>query len=165
MEERPVIIIKPTFIDIILEMSGWVALIFIWGISISNYTDLPHRIPIHFDAYGQIDGYGHKSSIFVLPIIGALFFILILILSRYPHLFNYPVPITKANAEKQYKIGLRMIRYLKLFIASTFLIIEYQTIQAARGQSEGLGAWFLPVTLGLIIMPVILSIIVALRPK
>jgi uncharacterized membrane protein len=165
MEERPLIIIKPTLTDIILEMFGWLAMIALWGFAISNYSDLPLRVPVHFDAYGHVNGYGNKTSIYILPIIGALFFVLILVLSRYPHLFNYPVTITKANAEKQYRNGLRMIRYLKFFIASTFLIIEYQTIQAARGQSEGLGAWFFPLILGFIIIPVILAVVTSVRSK
>lgn len=165
MEERPIIIIKPTLTDTILEMFGWLALISLWGYAISNYTVLPDRIPVHFDASGHVDSYGHKFSIFILPIIGAVFFFVILLLGRYPHLFNYPVTITKENAEKQYKNGLRMMRYLKFFITATFLIIEYQTIQTAIGRSEGLGAWFFPLILGFIIIPVIITIIIAVRAK
>jgi uncharacterized membrane protein len=147
MEERPVIVIKPTPADIILEMFGWLALILLWGYVVNNYPDIPDRIPTHFNVSGIADNYGNKPSIFFLPVIGATIFIGISILGRYPHIFNYPVAITKLNAERQYRNSLRMMRYLKFIIVSTFLIIEYQSIQAAKGRSEGLGAWFLPVAL------------------
>jgi uncharacterized membrane protein len=31
------------------------------------FTSLPYRIPTHFNASGQVDAWGHKSTIFLLP--------------------------------------------------------------------------------------------------
>lgn len=165
MEERPRIRIKPTPLDIFLEIIGWLSLILLWGLIISNFSNLPNRVPTHFNSSGQVDGYGNKASIFLLPIIGAVIFIVISVISKFPHIFNYPTTINKENAERQYRNGLRMMRYLKFIISLTFLIIEYQTIQTALGNSDGLGVWFLPLTLGLIIVPVIYFITISVRTK
>jgi hypothetical protein len=46
-----------------------------------------------------------------------------------------------------------MIRYLKLSIVVIFGLIAFKTIQNANGEADGLGVWFLPMTLGLIFIP------------
>jgi hypothetical protein len=45
------------------------------------------------------------------------------------------------------------MRYLKFIVAFTFLIIQYRTIETAAGISNGLGFWFLPVSLALVFTP------------
>jgi hypothetical protein len=52
-----------------------------------------------------------------------------------------------------------MIRYLKLIIVVIFGLIEFKTIQNANGQADGLGIWFLPMTLGLIFIPLIYFVV------
>jgi hypothetical protein len=48
-----------------------------------------------------------------------------------------------------------MIRFLKLILVLVFAGISFQTIQQANGTGEGLGLWFLPLTLVLIFVPLI----------
>jgi uncharacterized membrane protein len=165
MEERPRIKIELSGADRILESVGWLALIFLWVLTILNYTKMPESVPIHFNAAGEVNGYGNKASIFILPVTGLVVFIGMTILNRFPHIFNYPVNITLENAEKQYLNATRTVRYLKSIIVITFLIIEYQTIQTVTGKSEGLGVWFFPVTMGLILIPTIVFVIRAYRTK
>ena len=43
---------------------AWIA----WLIGI--YPELPERIPIHFNAAGEVDGWGKKGMIWTLPLIG-----------------------------------------------------------------------------------------------
>jgi len=75
------------------------------------------------------------------------------VLNKFPHVFNYPTEVTSENALKQYTNATRMIRYLKAIIVFIFGLIDYKTIQHALGQTVGLGIWFLPLTLGLIFIP------------
>jgi hypothetical protein len=46
-----------------------------------------------------------------------------------------------------------------------FAGISYQTIQQANGTGEGLGLWFLPLTLGLIFMPLLYFVIKSFQTK
>lgn len=49
------------------------------------FPSLPYRVPTHFNASGEVDAWGHKSTIFLLPsIMGAtsIFVYLILINSK-----------------------------------------------------------------------------------
>jgi hypothetical protein len=52
-----------------------------------------------------------------------------------------------------------MIRFLKLILVLVFAGISFQTIQQANGKADGLGSWFLPLTLALIFMPLIYFVI------
>lgn len=155
MENRPKIEIKLTQTDKVIEAIGYLILVVFWINSIVSFPSLPENIPIHFNGLGEVDNYGPKTSIFLLPIIGTLLFIILTFLNKNPENFNYNVEITEENAEKYYKISTRLIRYLKLIVLLIFLLIDYETIQTSKGNSEGLGIWFLPFTIGMFLIPII----------
>ena len=159
MEERPKIKLELTTADKALELIGWLSVIAIWWLTITNYTALPGTIPTHYNGAGQADGFGGKTTILILPLIATILFIGMTILNQFPRMFNYPVNITKDNAFRQYTNATRMIRYLKLIIVVIFGVIVFKTIQNANGQATGLGTWFLPLTLGLIFIPLIYFIV------
>ena len=58
-----------------------------------------------------------------------------------------------------------MLRYLKLVLVLVFGGIAFKTIQTATGESSGLGAWFLPLTAGLIFIPLIYFVIKSIKEK
>lgn len=153
MDEKPVIKLKLTQTDKILEVISSIALIAFWLMAILSYSKLPDLIPIHYNGLGEVDNYAGKKSIFLLPIIGTLIFLILTFVVKYPETLNYPTKITVENAERQYANSTRRIRFLKLLIILVFLLIDFKTIQTALGISEGLGIWFLPLILGLIFIP------------
>ena len=157
--ERPKITLIPTNADKLVELLGWLILLALWTLTITNYSSLPDTIPIHFNATGQADGFGNKVSIIALPVIASVLFIGLTVLNRYPHSFNYPSAITEDNALRLYTLATRMLRYLKLVLVLVFGGIEFMTIQNATGKTAGLGVWFLPLTLVLIFLPLIYFLI------
>ena len=56
-----------------------------------SYGKLPEQVPSHFGPTGEPDAWEHKSSFFVLPAIALIMYILLTLLNKSPHLFNYPV--------------------------------------------------------------------------
>ncbi|MBS1765702.1 MAG: DUF1648 domain-containing protein [Bacteroidetes bacterium] len=153
MNERPKIKLELTTIDKTFEILGWTSIIAIWVLIVVNYTNLPDTIPIHYNGAGQADGFGGKGNILTLPLIATVLFVGLTILNKFPHVFNYPTNITTDNALKQYTIATRLIRYLKFIIVVIFGLIALQRIRNVNGQTSGLGVWFLPLTLGLIFIP------------
>ncbi len=153
MEKRPKIKPEPTALDRLLEMAGYAMLAFIWIVTLYFYRKLPETIPTHFNATGTADDYGSKSSVFLLPVLGTVLFIGISILNRFPHIFNYPVKITPENALRQYTMATRMIRVLKLSVLIVFTLITWLTGHAAINQTGSIGAWLMPVILGLVFIP------------
>lgn len=114
---------------------------------------MPSVIPIHFDASGKPDGYGSKSTYLILPVIGTVIFFSLQQLAKYPHILNYMTKITVENALKQYSIAVKMLRLINLsviVILSMIVAFSYLTI---AGFSKGLGWWFLPVILMLVLAP------------
>ena len=158
-KERPIVKIELTLWDKSLEMLGWFILIMFWILTILNYSNIPGTIPTHFDLTGKPDGFGDKSSIFILPVISSVLYIGMTILNRFPHIFNYPTKITNQNAERQYTIATKLIRYLKLVVVFAFSSIGLMTSLTANNILSGLGIWFLPLFMGLVFLPLIYSII------
>jgi hypothetical protein len=58
-----------------------------------------------------------------------------------------------------------MLRYLKLIIVFIFGLITFKTINYANGDKDGLGVWFLPLTMGLIFIPMIYFLIKSFQSK
>lgn len=159
MYDRPKLKLELTFADKVLEVLGWLALIVVWIIPIINYPALPDIIPIHYNGLGEADGFGSKNYIWSLPIIATLLFVGLTLLNRIPHHFNYPKEITEENAEQQYYAATRLMRYIKFIIVVIFGMIVIPTVQFHEGNSSGLGAWFLPLSMALLFVPIIFSVI------
>jgi uncharacterized membrane protein len=164
-EERPKLKIQLSPMDQVFELLGWGVLLALWVWTGTSYSNLPDTIPTHFNAAGEADGFGRKASIVSLPVVASLLYIGLTLLNRVPHSFNFPTPVTQDNALPQYTNATRMIRFLKLILVLVFAGISYQTIQQANGTGEGLGLWFLPLTLVLIFVPLIYFVIKSFQTK
>ena len=162
---RPRIRIELTVTDKAVEIIGWFALLAIWVLVISNYSNLPDTIPTHYNSVGNADGFGNKTNILILPLIASILFVGITIINKFPYIFNYPTQITEENALRQYTNATRMLRFMKLILVILSGLFTFKTIQGANGQSFGHGIWFLPLTLGLIFIPLTYFITKSFRTK
>jgi uncharacterized membrane protein len=165
MNKRPKIKLELTKTDKLLEILGWTSILAIWILIITNYTNLPDTISIHYNGAGQVDGFGGKGNILTLPLVATILFIGLTIINKFPNVFNYPANITADNALNQYTIATRLIRYLKFIIVVIFGLIALQTIRNVNGQISGLGVWFLPLTSGLIFIPLTYFVIKLVQTK
>ncbi len=165
MSKRPKIKLKLNHTDKILEIIGWISIFGIWTLTLTNYFELPEIIPTHYNETGKADGFGNRSNILALPIISTILFLGLTTLNKYPHIFNYPSEITEENALNQYTNATRMMRVLKLVIVIIFGLIVLKTIQSVNGNADGLGTWFLLLTMGLIFIPMFYFLINAKKKK
>lgn len=165
MIERPKINLPLTLFDKIIEVISSVALVAFWLMNIFAFSTLPENIPTHYNGMGEVDSYGPKITIFLLPVLGTLIFVFLTFMLRKPESFNYTVEITEENALAQYTNSTKLIRFMKLALIILFIVIDYKTIETARGNSDGLGKWFLPFTIALIFIPVIFSVYTSFSKK
>jgi uncharacterized membrane protein len=128
MEPRPRLKIKWTLWDRITEAACVLVLIVLVAAVIFSYERLPARIPIHYNGSGVADGFGDKAHIFSLPAVAILIYAGMTVLNRYPHIYNYPTPVTAENARLKYTWATRLIRALKLITIITFSLIAFKTI-------------------------------------
>lgn len=150
MTYRPKIKVIPTNADKAVEITGIVTVLALWAYIAVSYNALPDIIPTHYGGGGKADGYGDKISILGLPAVATVIYIVITILNRFPHVFNYLSEITPENALVQYTNMTCMMRWLKLVVVVIFGSSAYQTIATARSADPQLGSWFLPVTMVLL---------------
>lgn len=134
--QRPVISLGLSPALLAVELAGAIAILVsilpivqFWGV-------LPDRIPIHFGLGGQPDAWGDKVTIWMLPALAAIIFVVLTAVSRYPHTFNYPVRITQENARRQYLLGRGLLVWLKAEVCWLFAFIVRQQILVALGNAQ-----------------------------
>lgn len=159
--EQPFIEIKKEPLDYFLEYTSLIVLIAIWGFTIYHFNKLPDIIATHFDLNGNPNGFGSKFTIWLLPVIITLVYMLIYVLNRYPHKFNYLTKITEQNAHKQYQLASRMMRVILFNITLLFGFITFKEIDGAYTKSSTLERWFIPLLLGSMLIPTFYMIIVS----
>ena len=163
--DRPVIRPEMMPFDWLLEALSIIGLMIFLGFAIYNFPKLPETIPSHFNGAGKPDEYSPKSTFWILPGIAVFIYVLLTLVVRVPHQFNFTVKITRANALKQYTFANRLVRYLKAALICLFFYISFATIRVAAYADSGLGLWFLPVVLSGIFVPLIIYLVVASRNR
>jgi uncharacterized membrane protein len=121
MNTRPKLYLKSKPTDTVLDTAVLLLQLGMWIIVVVGYIFLPTIIPIHFNFKGEVDRYGNKAELFVLPILSSIVTISFYYLNKVPHIFNYMVEITKENAEIEYRKATRMLRWVNL--GSSLLIL------------------------------------------
>jgi len=150
---RPRVPLRFGGFDYALEATG-VLLLALFLIVAAGWRALPERVPIHFGVDGKADAWGSRSSSLLLPVIAVVLYGSLTALSRFPHAFNYPVPITPENAETQYRLAVRLLLALKTALIAVFFAIYLGVSATAAGVQRGLSLWFLPVALFCLVCPI-----------
>jgi uncharacterized membrane protein len=125
---------KPVTIRTI-EITGYLGLAFMWIWLGITYRDLPDQVPIHFDHRGRPDGYGHKMITCILPLLATILFVIL-------------------NKTAKNRLAGKL-QATGVVVALAVLLVK--SIQVAQGTAESLGAYFLPLAIGLVFVPGIAS--------
>lgn len=152
MEERPRIRIPLSSADKIIEAVSLLLLLIIWAAILLTFEKLPEQVPLHFNASGEIDRYGKKTELFIVPIIATMLYVGLSFLNQYPHIFNYMRKVHRRNAKILYTNSTKMLRLLKLILMIIFGAIVFISFRAAF-TGVGLERWFLPVAIVLLLLP------------
>ncbi len=112
-----------------------------------RWSDLPERMPSHYNAAGEPDKWRSKDTVWILPIVGANLYILMTALSRVAAAgkvrLNVPPGIDAASPEVQAEAR-HLLTAIKMCITATFAFITWSRVSAPE---QGLGRAFLPVML------------------
>ncbi|MBC8060537.1 MAG: DUF1648 domain-containing protein [Clostridiaceae bacterium] len=145
--QRPSIKVERTNFQRILGVASFVILVMFWIYLFTEWTSIPDKIPTHFGVLGEVDSWGSKNSVLMLPVIMTALYLLLTILSAFPQYYNYTVTITVENAAAQYKNARTLMLWITLQLVAVFSYITYISIQIGLGNNKGLGIWSLPVFL------------------
>jgi uncharacterized membrane protein len=150
-------------VDWLMETIAIVGLALMFGYAIYWYRYLPEIIPTHFSSGGKVDGYGSKSFLYFLPGIGLFVYAILSVIVLFPHTFNFPGKITPQNAMYQYRLAIRLIRFLKIAIMALFFFIMIMVVESAQNMKLGKGILLLPFSFALVFFPVIIYMVMAGR--
>ena len=129
--------IKNTLADTVMEYICRILLIGTLIYLIVRWNTIPDQIPIHYNAAGDIDGWGGKGMVWLLVVISWGLYLGITFVGRFPELWNTGVKITKKNKEKVYRLIKYLIGTSKLILISVFtLLIVFSTL------AKPLPLWF-----------------------
>lgn len=150
--------LKYTKLQLVLEIIG---LLFLVGMIVFIYThwdQIPQQVPMHYNARGEIDSWGSKYQIFILPIISILLYSFITVISFFPQIWNVPVQITDENKEAVYLSTKNLIIFVKVEILAIFFYLNYHTVTA-----QPLSITFLPIYMIIIFGTLIFFIVRTIR--
>ena len=120
----------------------WLLFIFPAVIATIAFFQLPERIPIHWNLYGQVDRWGARGTLWILPAI----ILLLGILSEW-------LPRRAANYEKFAAVMNRINFGLALFLNAVMLWVVYLTLTTLQqGQPSAACFRFMPAALGLLFL-------------
>ncbi|MBH0161922.1 DUF1648 domain-containing protein [Fictibacillus sp. 26RED30] len=143
-EGRPKLKIQRTWFENFLDIAS-ITLLVIGTVSlISQWAAIPDTVPTHFNAAGEPDGWGSKNNLWILIVMGAVTWLLLTVLEKFPHIYNY-FNLTEENVERQYKNARMMINVMKNEILIFFVYMTWACAEVANGTSEGLSVWVLPI--------------------
>lgn len=145
--ERPILDVPYSTQDLALEAVALVGFLLTIGLTVLFWSALPPLVPTHFGVTGEVDAWGDKRTILILPSVSLILYLMFTFACRYPHRFNYPWPITAQNARQQYRLACSLLAWFKAEVILLFSFMEWTTIRTALGQVKGLGVAFIPVVL------------------
>ncbi|TCT19327.1 uncharacterized protein DUF1648 [Melghiribacillus thermohalophilus] len=123
------------------------------------WNRLPDEVPGHYNALGEVDRWGSKWELLVLPGSGAFIALLMQILEKFPEVHNYPKRLNESNAKQFYLLSRKLMNQLKNVCLILFSLVLMESIFIALGKEIGFGIWFLPITIMGTGIPIILALI------
>ena len=159
---------KRTTYDKILEIAAIVALLgACYPLLFYGTIDSNTLIPIHYNFAGEVDRWGDRSVLWIFPPIALLFYIGLSMLQKYPHTYNYPSKVTKENADYLYKMGVQLMRHIKVLTIFILAYLNNNTYTVAIGRGTGPNEYILYALIaGILLLVIIYSIkMVLYKPK
>jgi uncharacterized membrane protein len=105
---------------------------------ILTWHTIPDKIPAHYNLAGEVNRWGSKSELIVLPIMSWLIFGLITLIERYPSVWNTGVRITKENREQVYRLLKNLIAVVKIFV-----LLMFSSISVISSLGLSLPMWYI----------------------
>lgn len=133
--------IKNNWFDILVDA---LCLALLAGVTVwlwQGWADVPQQVPTHYNAAGEVDGWGGKGSIIMLLVLGWLMYLTLSATEYFPQAWNTGVQVTEENRERIYRTLKYMMKTTKLLTVGVFVFLPVSTALAV----ESLGEWFLPV--------------------
>lgn len=147
MMNRPKIPLPKTQSEWIWDIVGYFCYIGAILFLVFYWNELPDQVPAHFNAMGEVDRWGSKWELFVLPGIGLFIILLMQGLEKFPELHNYPKLFNEKNAKKFYLQSRKLVNQIKNCTLIFFALIMVESAMIALGWENSFEGWVFPIWL------------------
>jgi len=156
--KRPKIKIPKTKGEWIWDLIGYSFYIGSIMLLVIVWSKMPQEVPAHYNALGEVDRWGSKWELIILPMIGAFIAMMMQVFEKYPEWHNYPKRFNESNAAQFYLHSRKLINQLKNICLMTFALILFESVSIALEWRSGSGGLLIPVLLFAIFIPIGLGI-------
>ena len=129
------------------ELIALVGLIFTVALVADFYSRLPERIATHFNGAGVANGFGTRSTLWVLVGISVLLYAMLSAINWVPRIVSLKRPLAPEQEKMVLAESMAMVGWIKVAVCWMFAYICLAMVRNGMGLQVGLGVWFLPVTL------------------
>ena len=136
---KPKLHIPKTKSEWAFDVIGYLALATMIIVLVFNWGVLPDQVPAHFGANGEVDRWGSKWELLILPGIAIGIHFFMLIFEKFPETHNYPTRINENNAAAFYTNSRQTMNYMRNIINVLFSYTVYNVIAIALGHDSSLG--------------------------
>ena len=129
------------------ELIALAGLVFSAAVVADFYSRLPERIATHFNAEGVANGFGARSTLWVLVGIAVLLYLILSVVGSLQGVVRLKRPLAPEREKLVLAESMAMVGWIKLEVCWMFAYLCLAMVRNAMGMQVGLGRWFLPVIL------------------
>ncbi len=129
------------------EVIAVAGLVFAAAVVADFYSRLPERIATHFNEAGVANGFGAKGTLWVLVGIAVLLYVVLTVVGSLPGVVNLKRPLAPEREKAVLAESMAMVGWVKVEVCWMFAYLCLAMARNGMGMQAGLGWWFLPVTL------------------
>lgn len=154
--QRPKLDIPKTTSEWIWDMIGYTLFIASILLLVIVWRHLPSEVPAHYNAAGEVDRWGSKWELIMLPAINLCLLLFLTFFEKHPEMHNYPKRFNENNALAFYTMSRQLLNQVKNICIIVFTILTVETISIALDWGITIGRYLLPIVLILIFTPIII---------
>lgn len=117
--------------DWFLEAVSFVLIVSSWLYLYLNFADIPETVPVHFNLYGEADGFGEKGKLYTLQYFATGLYLVMVVSGLFPQFHTIPATLTEANTEGKYKLSVQMMRWLNVIMCLIFFVMVVTSVYNA----------------------------------
>lgn len=130
--------------EIIFDFLGYGTFVFSLLLLALLWTELPDRVPGHYNFAGEVTRWDSKGAILIMPLLGIINGVLFTALERFPEIQHFPERYNKENAPAFLLNSRRMMNRVKNILLFFFALLTINNLSVSLDWGFQLGYWDFP---------------------
>ncbi|MCX6284283.1 MAG: DUF1648 domain-containing protein [Bacteroidetes bacterium] len=139
--------------DWLMEIISLAGIVTMLCYIIYHYPKLPASVPDHFDFQGNPETFADRNQVWMMPGISIFLYFMLPAVMRLRMSTASSRFLRRVKTQRQFNGRVRLLRFQKMIFIWGLLYISVSLVQFSLHSGNGLGQWFLPVFLSLLIIP------------